>query len=103
MEIEILRKCCQISAFKVTNHGLEEMENDNILLEDIKNALQNGEIIEDYPTDFPFPSCLVLGWNKENDPIHMVWAFNKEKEMAILVTTYKPDESKWLNYRTRIK
>jgi hypothetical protein len=31
-------------------------------------ALTNGEIIEHYPTDYPFPSCLVLGLSGAGSP-----------------------------------
>lgn len=39
---------------------------------DVVNCLQNGEIIEDYPTDFPHPSCLVFGNTLDNKIIHVV-------------------------------
>ncbi len=81
MEIEILKKCCASGSFRITDHGFEEMENDNISLEDIILATLNGEIIEDYPEDFPLPSCLVFGKNSKNEFIHTVWAYNEAKEM----------------------
>jgi hypothetical protein len=30
--------------------------------EDVRNVLNNGIIIEDYPDDRPYPSKLSLGW-----------------------------------------
>lgn len=35
-------------------------------------CLQTGEIIEEYPDDFPYPSCLVFGHTKENEILHIV-------------------------------
>ena len=32
----------------------------------------NREIIEQYPEDFPFPSCLVFGFSSKNEIIHVV-------------------------------
>ena len=37
-----------------------------------------GEIIEDYPDDFPHPSCLVFGYAVNNKIIHVVVSMDKE-------------------------
>ncbi|MCI6126973.1 MAG: DUF4258 domain-containing protein [Enterocloster clostridioformis] len=37
---------------------------------DVKNCLLKGEIIEQYPDDFPHPSCLVFGYAANNKVIH---------------------------------
>ena len=34
---------------------------------DVIRCLESGEIIEDYPDDFPHPSCLVFGRTAAND------------------------------------
>ncbi len=56
-------------------------------------ALSNGEIIEQYPADYPFPSCLALGFNKAGHPIHIVCG-SDEKELWI-VTAYYPSPVEW--------
>jgi hypothetical protein len=61
----------------------------------------NGEIIEDYPDDFPFPSSLILGKDKEGRPIHSVWAFAEKYNIAILITAYIPDANEWIDYKRR--
>lgn len=52
----------------------------------------NGEIIEDYPNDFPFPSCLILGTNGSRK-LHIVASINAD--MIYLITAYIPDPMKW--------
>ncbi|MDH7490478.1 MAG: DUF4258 domain-containing protein [Anaerolineae bacterium] len=72
------------------------------LLEVFFSVLQ-GEIIEDYPDDKPYPSCLIHGESFMGQPIHSVWAYNPETQWAVLITVYRPDPSRWINWRKRTK
>ena len=45
----------------MTDHADEELANDEILDENLFHSVLHGEVIEDYPDDKPFPSCLVYG------------------------------------------
>ena len=45
-----------------TSHAKYEMENEEvgtIYDEEVFEAIGTGEIIEDYPNDKPYPSCLI--------------------------------------------
>lgn len=46
------------------------MQERDISRADVKNCIMHGEIIEDYPDDFPHPSCLIFGYTviKKSDP-----------------------------------
>lgn len=37
-----------------------------------KNGIATGEIIEDYPEDYPNPSCLIFGYNVNGRILHIV-------------------------------
>ena len=52
-----------------------------------------GEIIEQYPGDFPFPSCLVFGYSVENKIIHVV--ISEEGESGRIITAYTPSTEKF--------
>ena len=65
----------------------------NITQKDVINALLNGEIIEVYESDYPYPSCLVYGINLNNKVLHIVCGSN-EKELWI-ITAYYPDNVEW--------
>jgi hypothetical protein len=65
-----------------------------ITIADVRNVLDNGEVIEDYPNDFPYPSRLVLGWRGIR-PIHIVAADNLSAGETIIVTVYEPDPQQW--------
>ena len=44
---------------------IEEAHEDYLTYDEILNSVMNGEIIEDYLKDKPFPSCLIHGENFE--------------------------------------
>ncbi len=72
MEIEIIKEFCNQSKIKWSSHCLERMQERDISRADVKNCLEHGEIIEDYPEDFPYPSCLVFVYSINNKVIHVV-------------------------------
>ena len=62
-------------------------------MEDVTNALSNGEVIEQYPSDYPFPSCLVLGKTTTGKPLHVVCGSNGTE--LWLITAYFPNPNDW--------
>ncbi|MCF8143092.1 MAG: DUF4258 domain-containing protein [Deltaproteobacteria bacterium] len=57
--------------------------------------------MEHYPTDKPYPSCLIYGQTFGGDPVHSVWAFNDDNQWAVLITVYRPDCQRWIDFRKR--
>ena len=73
-----------------------------ILLDDVIESIRKRRIrITD--EDELYPSCLIYGKNIKDEPIHSVWAYNKEAGSAALITVYRPDPSKWIDWRIRRK
>lgn len=62
--------------------------------EEIRKTLRDGEIIELYPDDTPYPSRLVLG-RPGGRPLHVVVADNTRENETIVVTVYEPDPALW--------
>jgi len=88
---EIEQMCSQMK-LRWTNHVLVRLSQRNISIGNVINGLQNGEIIEQYPDDYPYPSCLVLGYTKGNKAIHVVCGLDEE---LWLITAYYPDSDEW--------
>jgi hypothetical protein len=63
-----------------------------ISVENVRQVLERGEVIEDYPSDYPYPSALVLGWIHDR-PIHVVVAAAPTEK--IVITVYEPGLSRW--------
>ena len=58
-----------ITKRNITLHAMREKspERDNISEKELVEAILNGEIIEDYHNDKPFPSCLIFGRTEEGN------------------------------------
>jgi hypothetical protein len=64
--------------------------------------LVNGDVIEDYPNDYPYPSRLVLGFCGAR-PLHVVAADNPGAPETIVITVYEPDPAQWdVTFRVRL-
>ena len=75
-------------------HTVRRMFQRGIDEKEIKDTLERGETIEEYPNDIPFPSRLVLGWSGQR-PIHVVVADNQESGERVVVTVYEPNPDQW--------
>ena len=85
----------------VKDHAVTRMMERNIFKSDILSVLYDGEVLEDYPTDFPYPSCLMFKI-VDSRPIHIVAAYNVTDKQIIVVTAYIPDTSTFeSDFKTR--
>lgn len=100
IDIVHLRKYYEEDTVMVTQHASERFRQRGIKMKDIKSGIMNGEIIEQYPDDFQFPSCLILGYTLNKRPIHI--AMSDEGTSSRIITAYIPLIEKWQDdYRTR--
>lgn len=85
--------------FVITQHSRKRFNERGILIADICNVIDNGEIIEQYEDDYPFSSCLILG-ESNNVKIHIV--VSVDAGIIYIITAYKPDSLKWeSDWKTR--
>lgn len=90
--------------FRMTEHATRQRIERNITVENIKQALLDGEIIERNPKSKPYPSCLVLGWLKSGDPLHVKCSMGTKEPRLRIVTVYEPSDEEWeSDYKTREK
>lgn len=86
---------------RITDHADEEAQADRLSFDEVFTSVLQGEVIEEYPDDRPYPSCLVYGSTFSDQPVHSVWAYNDQTGWAALITVYRPDPERWLDWRTR--
>ena len=85
----------------ITDHADEEAEADYLSFDEIYHSVLYGEIIENYPMNQPYPRFLISGENFAHEPIHSVWDYDQESDTAILVTVYRPDPRRCIDYKIR--
>ncbi|MCK4307828.1 DUF4258 domain-containing protein [candidate division WOR-3 bacterium] len=81
-----------------TKHAIEQMIKREIDPNGVLDALQNGNVIEFYEEDLPFPSCLMVGFTSKNIPIHIVCSAPPD---IWVITVYRPDPTQWIDFKTR--
>lgn len=102
LTIDQLHNLCNDETIVMTQHVVHRCGERGINYEDIKRAILTGEIIEQYPDDYPHPSCLVLGVTVRESLIHIVCGFAADS--LWIITAYYPDENKWeTGFKTRKK
>lgn len=95
MELNLndLRKICRLENIQITLHAAKRLEQRGISTDDLISCIQTGEIIEQYPDDYPFPSCLILGSSVAGRAVHIV--VGSDLETLWIVTAYYPDPEQW--------
>lgn len=79
-----------------SRHALGKLATETISVEDVEAALQQAEIIEDYPHLHRYlPDCLVLIYTASVVPIHCVVAINQPADYVLMVTVYRPSDKEW--------
>jgi hypothetical protein len=98
--IEDIRILYEKRAVELTQHFIKRIRERGIKLNEIRTAIMNGEIIEQYLDDYPNPSVLILGHIDENKPLHI--AVGIDDEAIWLITAYTPTLDIWeADYKTR--
>jgi len=84
-------------------HSVVRMIERRIKRNEVLKAFENGEVIENYPKDKPYPSSLMLGW-LENRPIHIVFGYDEKSDFVYIISVYEPNIKKFeSDYKTRRK
>ena len=89
MDIRKLRKSAINGDIVWYKHALERMMKRGISREHVNEAISEGVIIEEYPNDYPLPSCLVF--HNSLNPLHVVLAYDEENRTIYVITVYVPD------------
>ena len=93
IDIEKLQEYYERDRVIISLHAQERLRQRGIKARDVRNCIMTGEIIEQYPEDFPFPSCLIFGYTVNNKIIHVV--ASDEGTMSRIITAYYPDTLKF--------
>ena len=99
MDIKWIKEQVEKGNYQLKLHALERASIRGIDPLEIKSALLNGEIIEDYANDKRGHSCLVYGKSQVGRDIHMVCGM--AYGILWIITVYEPDPAEWADPKTR--
>jgi hypothetical protein len=88
------------SRFEFSKHAADQALLRGIRVEEVRQAISVGEVIEDYPDDKYGPSCLILGYTLERRPIHVQCSY-PSRPLIKIITLYEPDPELWIDFRMR--
>lgn len=92
--LDSIRDQAKREAVRITQHAQEEMADEGIILDDALDALQSGQILENYPEHRRGACCLVCGYTRQWRPLHLVCT--TARPLLILITVYEPKPPKWV-------
>jgi len=86
--------------FEFSQHAVDQSIRRQIRVQEVREAILNGEIIEDYPNDKYGPSCLIWGFTTEQRPLHIQCSY-PTRPLLKIITLYEPNPLRWLDYKQR--
>ncbi|MBK7868873.1 MAG: DUF4258 domain-containing protein [Ignavibacteriales bacterium] len=84
-------------------HALKRMFERDISEIEVSDILEHGDVINEYPDDYPYPSKLIKGFS-QGKILHVLIAENTSDNEIIVITVYEPDPNLWdSEFRRKIK
>ena len=76
--------------FEFSQHAVDQSITRHIHVQELREAIAVGEVVEDYPDDKYGPSCLVFGVTLMNRPLHIQCSY-PSRPLVKIITLYEPD------------
>jgi hypothetical protein len=88
--------------FEFSQHATDQTIIRHIRVQEVREAIEESEVIEDYPNDKYGPSCLILGFTKSKRPLHIQCSY-PSRPLVKIITLYEPAPLRWIHFKTRRK
>jgi hypothetical protein len=93
--IDWIKQAVLDNDYRYSRHGDQERQDDDLTLVQVKQALLNGRILEQYADTGRGLSCLVAGFTDDGIPIHAVCG--SMGKTLVIITVYIPAPPKFKN------
>ncbi|MBE9047736.1 DUF4258 domain-containing protein [Pleurocapsales cyanobacterium LEGE 10410] len=97
-----IREKIKQNDFELSKHAVDQSIIRNIRIAEIKEAIAQGKVIEDYPDDKYGASCLIVGFTVANRPLHIQCSY-PSRPLIKIITIYQPSFQRWNNSFTKRK
>jgi hypothetical protein len=103
MEIMLakIKRQAKSQAIRVTQHAQKEMDTEEITLDEVLEAISDGQILEDYSEHKRGACCLLYGRTDNGRHLHIVCT--TAQPLLIIITVYEPFPPKWVSPMQRRK
>jgi hypothetical protein len=92
--IEEIRQKIIEEQFEFSKHAADQTILRRIQVQEVREAIAKGQIIEDYPDDKYGPSCLISGLTLAQRFLHIQCSY-PTRPLLKIITLYEPDPRKW--------
>jgi hypothetical protein len=98
--IDDIRRKIASGQFEFSQYALDQSIVRHISVQELREAIAVGEIIENYPTDKYGPSCLAFGVTLAHRPLHIQCSY-PSRPLVKIITLYEPDPQRWVDFKVR--
>lgn len=98
--IEELHRKFLADEVEFSKHATDQTLLREISIQEVRETIRSGKIIEDYPDDKYGPSCLIFGYTSNKRPIHIQCTY-PSRTLLKVITVYEPDPEKWIDFKIR--
>ncbi len=88
-----LREQAEEDAMRVTIHGHQEMAEEDVYFDEVREVLLGAAVVENYPEHRRGPCCLICRRTSRGRSLHVVCTTSLE--VAVIITVYEPKPPKW--------
>lgn len=92
--LERIRAQAELEDIRITQHAQQEMVEEDIMLDEVLQAIATGKILENYPEHRRGACCLIYGITQNDRPLHIVCT--TAQPVLIIITVYEPKPPKWV-------
>lgn len=98
--IDEIRRRVARGDFEFSQHAVDQAIIRHISVQELRQAIARGDVIEVYPEDKYGPSCLIFGMTSIGRPLHAQCS-DPSRPIVKIITVYKPDPTLWIEFRVR--
>lgn len=98
--LEGIRTKIRDGQFEFSQHAVDQSIIRHISVQELREAIAESTIIEDYPDDKYGPSCLLLGLTHSRRPVHIQCSY-PSRPLVKIITLYEPDPQRWIDWKIR--
>lgn len=98
--IDEIRRRVARGDFEFSQHAVDQAILRHISVQELREAIGGGEVIEIYTEDKYGPSCLIFGMTDAGRPVH-VQCSDPRRLIVKIITVYEPDPALWIEFKMR--